>query len=330
MNGAFGVDLQRDPDGLGHIAERLPSVGVTTWCPTLITGPTDRLAAALAAWRGAMHAPSERPRADPVGWHLEGPFLSEKRLGAHPATWRREIDPDLVGEWRRADGVALVTLAPELNGALGAIETLRADDVVVSIGHTDADTVATTEAVDAGASMVTHLGNAMRGFHHRDPGPIGVALTDDRLTVGLIADGVHTHLDTIRLALRAASGRVAIVSDAVASAGVPGTAVTGAHLDDGTLAGATAMLDRVLADRSDDGSGTFGDLVAAMTETPARLLGLADRGRLEAGRRADVVVWDPEARPGTRVVATWVAGRLAHLDDGHPDAARIAALSPAG
>ena len=301
---------------------------MTTWCPTLITGPPERVDAALAAWRGALHEPASRSRADAVGWHLEGPFLSAARLGAHPAAWRREIDLDLISAWQRPDGVALVTLAPELAGALEAIEVLVARDVVVSIGHTDARTDTMVDALTAGAAMVTHLGNAMRPFHHRDPGPIGIALTDDRLTVGLIADGVHTHVDTVRLAFRAASGRVAIVSDAVAPAGLADTSASGHRLADGTLAGATALLDRVLADRTDDGSAPFDDLVEAMTGVPARLLGLSDRGRLAAGRRTDVVVWDPEARPGRRVVATWVGGRLAHLDDAHPHAEVIAAVSP--
>ncbi len=308
VNGAFGIDLQARPDRIGELGARLPEVGVTSWCPTLVTGPPSRIDAGLEAWADHRSVPPSGVIAEPIGWHLEGPCISEARLGAHPARWRRDPADIDTSTWSRRDGVSLVTLAPELPGARGLIERLHDADVVVSIGHTDARADEVVAGVRAGATMLTHLGNAMRPFHHREPGPIGVGLTDPALSIGLIADGVHVHPTTVALAFAAAADRVVLVSDAVAPAGLPGSSTAGHRLDDGTLAGATALLDAVVAAHGGV-TAPFDDVVAAATRHPARLLGLADRGRLEPGLRADVVLWDPEADPGHHVVATWVAGR---------------------
>jgi N-acetylglucosamine-6-phosphate deacetylase len=204
-----------------------------------------------------------------------------------------------------------VTLAPELAGATEAIRALRARGILVALGHTAATVDEMGAAAAAGAQLVTHLFNGMPPLHHRTPGPVGAALTDDRLTVSLIADLVHVHSTTLTLAFRVkGAGRVALVTDAVAweaerVGGIGIGFVDGApRLPDGTLAGSALTMDKAVANVVHECGVDLADAVAAASTTPARLLGLADRGALEPGRRADLVALSP----GLGVLATWVGG----------------------
>ncbi|MBW3618760.1 MAG: amidohydrolase family protein, partial [Actinobacteria bacterium] len=205
---------------------------------------------------------------------------------------------------------------------LAAVRALTAAGVVVSLGHTDATATEVRAAVDAGARAVTHAWNAMRPLHHREPGPLGVALTDDRLTVGLIADGVHVADDVLRLTLDRAGGRVALVTDATAAsggpegtsslAGVPVTVRAGEVRNaDGALAGSATTLDACV--RHVVGLGTPpAEAVAAASRVPARLLGDDTRGSLGAGARADLVLLDDELE----VRAVVIGGRVVVDHDG--------------
>jgi N-acetylglucosamine-6-phosphate deacetylase len=318
VNGAFGVEVGADPEALRVLSGRLPETGVTTFLPTLVSAGADDYRGAAAALEAAQGTPGARM----LGLHLEGPFLSASRAGAHPpspiaaaaATVDAVLD-DLIA--RRA--LALMTVAPERAGALALIRRLRAAGVAVSLGHTDATFDETLAGIEAGATLVTHLYNAMRGFHHRAPGAVGAALVDDRVGVALIADGVHVQPAALNLALRAKGARgIALVTDAVAAAGEPpgefhlsgapvfsdGRAV---RLADGTLAGSALTLDRAVRFMVSHGGATVHEALIMATATPARILGprAAHLGQLAPGSPADLVLWDSSLQ----VEATFVAGR---------------------
>jgi N-acetylglucosamine-6-phosphate deacetylase len=225
----------------------------------------------------------------------------------------------LIDGWTRTRGVLLATLAPELPGAVETIAALAARGVIVSIGHTDCTAAEFAAGRAAGATYVTHLFNAMRPFSHRDPGPIGAALGDDTVVAGLICDGIHVDPVAVRMAWRALGpDRLNLVTDAVAVLGSePGESRLGAvevtvgdggvRTADGVLAGSDLSLDRAVRNLVSFTGCSVPDAVTTVTATPARLLGLADRGRLAAGARADVTILDA----GLAVVATIVGGEVA-------------------
>ena len=208
----------------------------------------------------------------------------------------------------------MLTLAPELPGGLEAIEVIADAGAIAAIGHTDADAATTSGAIDAGARYATHLFNGMPPLDHRKPGPAGVLLADERVVVGLIADGVHVHPLVLDIVARSAAGRMSLVSDAVAR-GLGGRPLThgpdGARLPDGTLAGGSAGLDHVV--RTFAGIAGRDAALAAVTEIPARLLGLDDgRGTLRVSGRADIVLLTADLE----VAATIVGGRVAFRSPG--------------
>jgi N-acetylglucosamine-6-phosphate deacetylase len=242
-----------------------------------------------------------------VGIHLEGPWLSPQRSGAHQPGSLTDPDPAVVESLLAAGrgSVRMVTLAPELPGGLAAVAQLVAAGVVVGIGHTDATYDIARQALDAGASVGTHLFNAMRPLHHREPGAVG-ALLDSDADVELIADGVHLHPAVLRTALHAKPGRSVLVTDAMAAAaaadgdyrlGQMAVEVRGgvARLAGaGAIAGSTLTMDAAVRYCVDEAGIDLLDAVTAATTTPARVLGLADVGALEAGRFADLVVLDDD------------------------------------
>lgn len=309
VNGIDDVDVNGPgPVDWDRLDVALLSQGTTTWCPTLVTAPLARYPAKLADIDAASRRPGPRPRI--AGAHLEGPFLGN-RPGAHRPGWIRA--PDL--DWLRGlpPVVRLVTLAPEQPGTLDAIALLRDRGVVVAIGHTAATAEQVAEAEAAGASMVTHLFNAMAPLDHRRPGPVGRALASATLVVSLIADAVHVHPDVLRLAARAKGpDRFLLVTDAVAwrAERLGEDALQrdqhdgAARLADGTLAGSTVTMDRAVAVMVEQAGLELGMVLRAASTTPADVLGLSDRGRLAPGCLADVVALDDELRP----VSTWVGG----------------------
>lgn len=318
VNGFAGVDVMAaDEDGIAHISRSLAAHGVTAWLPTLITASTDETDRALDVLARVL-ATTPRPAgaAAALGVHLEGPFLSPRRLGTHPAEHRRDPDPRLLDRWRRRAPVVAVTLAPELPGAVALIAELSADGVLVSLGHSDATAAQAHAGFDAGARTVTHLFNAMSPLHHRAPGLPGAALSRPDVVVQLVIDGHHLHDDAVRTAWAAARGRTVMVTDATAAAalddgtyalaGLPVEVRGGAvRNDQGTLAGSALTLDAAVRNACAMGADLTEALVAA-TEAPARLIGRADIGRLKPGGRADLVVLDDDAT----VRETLVAGRL--------------------
>jgi N-acetylglucosamine-6-phosphate deacetylase len=237
-----------------------------------------------------------------LGVHLEGPFLSEKRLGVHSRAARRDPDPALLERLLGAGPVRLMTLAPELPGADELIGLLLARGIAVSCGHSDATVAEANRAFDRGAKTVTHLFNAMRPFGHRDPGLIGAALAREDVIVQIIIDGVHLAEETVRLVWRSAAGRVALVTDAVAAAGMGDgdylLAGSEIAVRDGVVRGlddvlAGSALTMIEAMRNLHQLGVpLPDALEAATSVPARVLGLPTVGRLDVGFPADLVVLD--------------------------------------
>lgn len=302
VNGYRGIDvLQATSDELAILGLELARTGVLWYQPTLVTAPAELTRLALATIGAAVDGPGARI----VGAHLEGPFLSPARAGAHPVRYLREPNLDLLASFLVAGcAVTTVTLAPELPRAGELLDALVDRGIAVSLGHTDAGAVVAQAAFDQGARTVTHLFNAMRPFGHRDPGVAGVALARPDVVVQLIADGVHLAPEAILTAWRAARGRLALVSDVTAAGGLGDGAfrlgtveavVDGgvARLPDGTLAGAVRPLAWGLRMLVELGVPIV-EAVAAVTHVPARVLGRQDVGRLTPGGPADLVVLDDD------------------------------------
>lgn len=297
IHGFGGIDFAAADDaGYRRAGEALLETGVTSFQPTFITAPEDEVAASLAA------LPSGDVGARVIGCHLEGPFISAARLGMHPAAARRDPDLALLERLVGAGRVTHVTLAPELPGALELLDALVSRGIVVSCGHTDATAAEAHAAFDRGATAVTHLFNAMRPFAHRDPGIVGAALARDDVTVELILDGNHVADDAARVGWRAAAGRIALVTDAIAAAGVgDGRWRLGAvDVDvrdgvvrrlDGVLAGSVLTMPEGLRNLVRLGA-TLQAAVDAATRVPARAARRPDLGTIAPGAAADVVVLD--------------------------------------
>jgi N-acetylglucosamine-6-phosphate deacetylase len=297
VNGFGGIDfLSADRPAYEQAGEALLRTGVTAYQPTFITSPEAELEAALRELpqdgNGAPHV---------LGAHLEGPFIAPRRLGSHPIAARRDPDVELLKRLLEAGRVAHVTLAPELPGALELVDFLRARGVTVACGHSDATAEEARAAFRRGARTVTHLFNAMRPFAAREPGLAGAALADPSVPVQVILDGVHLADDTAKLVWNVASGRVALVTDAVAAAGVGDGSyrlggvevkvVDGIARRAGVLAGSTVTMVESIRNLVRLGASLEAALSAA-TEVPARIVGRHDVGRLRPGARADLVVVD--------------------------------------
>lgn len=319
VNGYFGEELRTaGPGGWATVARRLPETGTTAFLPTFITAPVGELSASL---RAATTIVAELPDggARVLGVHVEGPFLAPERSGAHNKKWIIPPSPGAVDELITAGAgvLRLVTLAPERDGALAAIERLRRAGVLVSVGHSDATAGQVAAAADAGARMVTHLFNAQRPLHHREPGVVGQALTDRRLTSGLIADLRHVCAQACVIAFAAAPGRIAIVTDAAACAGMPpGRYLLGGEpielppgdgvppvRADGTLAGSALRMDTGVANMVAAGIA-LPVAVAAASRIPADLVGRPDLGRIAPGAAADLAWLGDDLR----TKATWIGG----------------------
>ncbi len=333
LNGAYGHDVaDADLDGWLELVGTLPGTGVTSFVPTIITAPLSELTASLARYRGWRGTIDSNGGARTLGLHVEGPFLASGRHGAHREQLLCDPTPEAIRSLLDAGGsdLAYVTLAPERTGGQAAIAQLVRAGVRVSVGHSDATDAQVFAAADAGAQLVTHLYNAQRGFAHRDPGVVGAALVDQRLTIGLIVDLHHVASTAVRTAFAAASGRVALVTDAIAALGMPpGTYHLGGQRvtvrqdappvgDDGTIAGSVVRLDQAVGNAIGCGIAPAVALTAA-TRVPADALGRTDLGRLRVGAVADLV-WLDE---GWRAAATWVAGRVVHRDETRTDGVEV-------
>lgn len=303
VNGYAGVDVLRaEPGELVELGWALARDGVLAYQPTLVTAEVGRLRDALASVGQAAQLTAP---AVIIGAHLEGPFLSPDRAGAHPREHLRTPDLDLLASLLLAGcRVTMVTLAPELDGADELVEGLHGRGIVVSLGHTDATAVQAQAGFDLGARAATHLFNAMRPFGHRDPGCVGAALSRESVTVMLIADGAHVAPEALLTAWRAARGRIVLVSDAISAAAMGDgvfslgeATVTVEHgvtrLAGGGLAGAVRPLAWGLRYLVELGVPIV-EAVEAATRAPAALVGRPELSRLAPGCAAHLVVLDDD------------------------------------
>lgn len=288
--------------------------GTTRSVCSLVTAPVDVLVERLRAIAAVAAS-------DPLvlGAHLEGPFLDHEFRGAHDPSMLRTADDEALDRLVAAAGGALrqITIAPEHEGAEAAIARLVDEDVAVAVGHTGADFDTALRAFEAGASILTHAFNGMRGIHHRAPGPVVAAMRADHVTLEVIGDGVHVHPEVVRLAFSGAPGRVALVTDAMAATGSSdGAYVLGslavdvrdgvARLaDTGAIAGSTLTQDEALRRAVLDSGIPLHEAVGALTVAPASAIGRAgDLGRLDVGFAADAVLLDHDLA----VASVWGAG----------------------
>jgi len=314
-HGGAGFAHEDGPDAVIAARAAHRAHGTTSAVVSLVTADIDTLAA-----RAAMIAGLVGPEHGVLGSHLEGPFLDPGHCGAHDPELLRDPAPDDVARLLDAGAgtVRQVTIAPERTGGYEAIAQIVAAGAVAAVGHTDADADATARAVDRGASVLTHAFNAMRGIHHRAPGPIPTAARDPRVTLELICDGVHVSPDVMRMLFLSAPGRVALITDAMAATGMPDGEYILGTLDvvvdqgvprvraTGAIAGSTLTQDLALRN-----AVAFGvplpDAVAALTSIPAAAVGAEGVGTLAPGARADAVLLDADLR----VRAVWANGARA-------------------
>ncbi len=321
IHGAGGRDvMEGTPEALGAVASMLARHGTTSFLATTVTASTDATChsvAGIAQYMAKQHL-SDMPRAETLGIHFEGPFLSPERRGVHPLEWLKLPSAELLGKFLEAahGGARILTLAPELLGAAPCMEAARQAGMVVAMGHTDATYEQARAAIARGASHAVHVYNAMRPFSHRDTGVIGAVLTAPGVTAELIADGVHVDEAAMRLLLQAKGVEcVILVSDGTAATGMPDGKYTLGSIEvtvsggvcrnaEGKLAGSTLTLDRAL--RNIVGLGfSLADVVRMLTLNPATLLGLEfKKGALRAGADADIVFLDPQLQ----VKRVWTRG----------------------
>ena len=310
VHGYQGVDfIDADRDDHARIARSVTSTGVTAYQPTLISQRVDDMAEAIRNHPGTVHG-----GARVLGFHLEGPFLSPDRAGAHTPTVLRTPSIDETRRLIHAGPVAQMTLAPELVGALDLIDYLVDEGVTVSLGHSEASARTTHQAVSRGSRAFTHVFNAMRPMSHRNPGILDAALSQGGAFLTAIFDGVHLSDEAARVVIKCAGDRLAAITDATAAVGAGNTPVVlgraeieiidGApRLPNGTIAGSILTMDQAFRNLLELGV-EFTAVARATSTGPAKLAGLADSGAIQEGRSADLVVLDD----GYEVQQTLIGG----------------------
>ncbi|XP_075941301.1 N-acetylglucosamine-6-phosphate deacetylase [Anarhichas minor] len=327
INGGYGIDFSQASEdvssGLSFVSKKILQHGVTSFCPTLVTSPPAVYHKVLPQVK--VHD-GGRGGAGVLGFHLEGPFISVEKKGAHPESFLRTFHSggmeDLMDAYGSLDSVAMVTLAPELAGSQSVVRELCRRGITVSLGHSVANLSQAEEAVHHGASFITHLFNAMLPFHHRDPGIVGL-LTSDQVpsgrTVyyGMIADGIHTNPAALRIAHRAHPSGLVLVTDAITAMGLPPgrhtlgqqvIEIQGLHAyvaGTTTLCGSIATMDMCVRHFKQAAGCSVEEALEAASLHPAQLLGVDHKkGNLDYGSDADLVLLDD----ALNVKATFISG----------------------
>jgi N-acetylglucosamine-6-phosphate deacetylase len=326
VHGGAGIDLMRaEPSEFGRLNHFHAAHGVTGYFSTTVAAPMDetclaldRLAAAIESAQDSASGTEGAAQAMPLGIHLEGPFLSHQRRGVHPPEYLVEPTPQIFDRlWQAARGqVRMMTIAPELPGALETIAEAARRKVCVSIGHSDASLGEARAGVRAGARHATHTFNAMRPLDHREPGILGEVLEDDDISADIIADGIHVAPEVVRLFLQAKGiERSVLITDATAAAGMPDgkyqlgpiqvTVKDGKCTMDGKLAGSVLTMDRAVRNVTQFAGWNLREAVRAATLNATRAVGLENHGQFVPGAEANIVVLGP----GGEVRKTIVRGR---------------------
>jgi N-acetylglucosamine-6-phosphate deacetylase len=319
IHGCGGVDvMQATYDSLNAVSRILVRHGTTSFLPTTVSSPPDFLTNTVEQLGAAMAKSFDG--AEPLGIHLEGPFISEAKRGTHKASHVLAPDLDLFENWVRASGntVRLLTIAPELNGTEPLEIMARHYDVTVAMGHSNATFDQARAAADRGICYAVHTFNAMRAFSHRDPGIVGEVLADDRVFAEIIADGIHVDEAVVRIFARA-KGKpgVLLTTDAISATDMPDgryslggetiEVIEGICRDaEGRLAGSTLTQEIAFRNFARWTEWPFEHALAGLTLNPARALKLHGKGVLEPGADADVVIMDEQFR----IIKTLVAGRV--------------------
>ncbi len=299
LNGAFGHDFTTHPETIWQVAANLPRWGVTSFLPTVITSPRSQIDKAQQVMQN--ERPADFQGAEPLGLHLEGPFLNPQKKGAHNPAYIREPDLEWIENWSPETAVSLVTLAPEQPNALAMAEELASKGIVVSAGHSMATYNQAKAGFANGVRYGTHLYNAMPPLGHREPGLIGALLDSHNIVTGIIPDGIHMHPAMVRLAWERKGTRLNVVTDAMAALGMPPgdyhlndftvtVTETDARLSDGTLAGSILDMETAVANLIDFTGCTVSEAITSVTTTPADLLNMPDRGRIVPNAIADAVL----------------------------------------
>ena len=323
IHGGAGHDvMDSDASALAAIEESMARRGVTSYLPTTVSAPESNIVRALRNLGAHIKMSEQRMRrARPLGIHLEGPFISHAKRGVHPADTLVSPSPERLDRfWEASDGtLRMMTIAPELDGAIETIKHAQHLGVLSSLGHSNATFHEARQGIAAGARHATHCFNAMRALNHREPGILGAILVDDQLTGDMIVDGVHIAPTVVELFVRLKGiERTVLITDAISATGMPdgkyrlGSFEVTVHADrcecEGKLAGSVLTLDRAVRNVMSFAGVDLQQAVRMATLNPAQLLGIAGQcGMLTPGAIADVVVLSPRGE----VVQTIVAGQSA-------------------
>jgi N-acetylglucosamine-6-phosphate deacetylase len=331
IHGSAGFDVMDDiPDALPAIEQLLARHGVTSYFPTTVTASMDKTLHALERLADAIEARERdreharephpavgKPRALPLGIHLEGPFISHARRGVHPP--ENLLAPTLAlfeQFWQAARGrIRMMTIAPELEGAPEVIAEAARRGVCVSLGHSDADFAATECGISSGARHATHTFNAMRPLDHRSPGILGAVLTDRRVSADIVADGVHVDPAIVKLFAKAKGpDQTVLITDAISATGMPDGRYRLGSLEvdvrdgkcmvDGKLAGSVLTMDRAVRNLACFAEWDLAQAVEAASQNPARVVRIVNKGVLTAGADADFVVLNAQGE----VLRTFIGG----------------------
>ena len=324
IHGGAGRDaMEADESALAQIERQLVQHGVTAYLPTTVTASQEKILNALDGLGRLIGASNNnRGRAVPLGIHLEGPFISHEKRGVHPPQDLLPPSPQALERfWQASSGtIRMMTIAPELPGAVETIQYARTLGVHSSLGHSNATYREAQSGIAAGADHATHTFNAMRPLDHRDPGILGGVLEKDELTADIIADGIHVHPSVLNLFLRAkGADRAILITDAISATDMPDGLYSLGGLEvqvskgrceyQGKLAGSVLTLDRAIRNVMTFAGWKLQQAVRLATLNPAHRLGITDqRGLLAPGRRADLVVLTPEGE----VAHTIIGGEIAN------------------
>ncbi|HKT50699.1 MAG TPA: N-acetylglucosamine-6-phosphate deacetylase [Candidatus Angelobacter sp.] len=321
LHGSGGHDvMEADDTALMAIESMLASRGVAAYLPTTVTAAEDRTLRALEHLGKAMRKGVQPGRTTPVGIHLEGPFISCAKRGVHPPEHLVAPSPEKLERYWEASGgtLRMLTIAPEIPGAIETIRHARQLGIRCSIGHSNATYEEATAGIAAGATHATHTFNAMRALDHRDPGILGAVLQHRELTADIIADGIHVHPSVVDLFIRAKGlDRAILITDAISATGMPEGRYDLGGLEvevkdercqyNGKLAGSVLTLERAIRNVMSFSKLNLQDALRLVTLNPALLIGMSEeRGSLKPGSRADIVVLTPEGQ----LVQTLLGGEV--------------------
>ncbi|MFK3938171.1 N-acetylglucosamine-6-phosphate deacetylase [Alkalihalobacillus sp. NPDC078783] len=328
IHGAHGADaMDATHESLQTLTTNLPKEGTTSFLATTMTQSSSSIENALIHAGEFIHKQQHSGQAEILGIHLEGPFINSDKAGAQPVEYIVPPSIDVFKRWHSLsrESIKIVTLAPEMDGGLDLVEYLHSQDIIASIGHSNATYLEVNKAIEKGSTQVTHLFNQMSGIHHREPGVVGAAFLHDSLLAELIVDGIHVRREIVKLAFKQKGPEgLLLITDAMRAKGLPdglydlgGQSVNvkegEALLSDGTLAGSVVTLNQALKNMMNFSGCTLHEAVLMASVNPAKQVNVYDRkGSISVGKDADLVILDSTCE----VAMTYCQGKCAYVRDG--------------